>query len=248
MLRYQTKRTILGIALALAGLSLLISTIAGADYDGAPVVGERQRISVPFPTPPTEEAVPPAETPIPIPQSVPDVSADDPLLRIVDAAHPVTDEPPELCEVEGITVAAEIAEPLEAMLRAARGAGHSAFLCSGYRDAEMQKTLYLRAENGADNLNAAPENEDEHRTGLCCDITDVYRPEKHLSLADTDTLRWLARHCHEFGFILRYPEGAEELTGRSFEPWHFRYVGTDSAAYIAAYGLCLEQYISQLEQ
>ena len=54
---------------------------------------------------------------------------------------------------------------------------------------------------------------------------------------------WLAAHCHEYGFILRYPKGKEAVTGIGWEPWHFRYVGVPFAREIADRGLTLEEYL-----
>ena len=56
----------------------------------------------------------------------------------------------------------------------------------------------------------------------------------------------MAAHCHEFGFILRYPEDKEDVTEINYEPWHMRYVGIPAAAYIMENGLCLEEFRDQL--
>ena len=53
-------------------------------------------------------------------------------------------------------------------------------------------------------------------------------------------------HCQEYGFILRYPSGKTELTGVSYEPWHYRYVGVEAAGEIMEQGLCLEEYLEGL--
>jgi len=54
---------------------------------------------------------------------------------------------------------------------------------------------------------------------------------------------WLAQHCHEYGFIIRYPKGKTDITGYIYEPWHIRYVGKEAAAEIAALGITFEEYI-----
>ena len=59
---------------------------------------------------------------------------------------------------------------------------------------------------------------------------------------DTEAGKWLAAHSYEYGFVLRYPEGKEYITGIEYEPWHFRYVGRDAAAVMHRDGLCLEEF------
>ena len=58
----------------------------------------------------------------------------------------------------------------------------------------------------------------------------------------------MAEHCHEFGFILRYPEDKQEITEINYEPWHMRYVGIPAATYIMENNLCLEEFTDELQQ
>ena len=74
----------------------------------------------------------------------------------------------------------------------------------------------------------------EHQLGLAVDI----RYEHGL-------YEWLAKHSWEYGFILRFPEGKEEITGIDYEPWHFRYVGKEMAKAVFESGLCLEEYLEK---
>ena len=62
------------------------------------------------------------------------------------------------------------------------------------------------------------------------------------ALAYTPEAAWIAAHCAEYGFIIRYPQGKEDITGYKYEPWHVRYVGPEKAAAITASGLTLEEY------
>ena len=64
-----------------------------------------------------------------------------------------------------------------------------------------------------------------------------------MDLVGKEANEWLAQNCWEYGFILRYPEGKEEITGISNEPWHFRYVGTRVSLDMKDTGLCLEEYL-----
>lgn len=59
----------------------------------------------------------------------------------------------------------------------------------------------------------------------------------------TPAFRWLSEHCHEYGFILRFPKGKEDSTGVIYEPWHYRYVGEEAAAYVHKNGITLEEYL-----
>ena len=82
-------------------------------------------------------------------------------------------------------------------------------------------------------------------------VAKVGASEHHLGLAvDLDGSSameaWMAEHCWDYGFILRYPEGTTELTGIIYEPWHFRYVGTELAQELKALGLCMEAYMEML--
>ncbi len=85
----------------------------------------------------------------------------------------------------------------------------------------------------------------EHQSGLCADIIDKWRtPLRAADLRDLPLMKWMAQHCQEYGFILRFPEGKESITGVMYEPWHFRYVGVPAATYIMENGLCLEEFVA----
>ena len=61
------------------------------------------------------------------------------------------------------------------------------------------------------------------------------------------TQQWLMEHCWEYGFILRYPKDKEDITGIIYEPWHYRYVGKEHAEIIMKNGLCLEEYLRDMQ-
>ena len=61
--------------------------------------------------------------------------------------------------------------------------------------------------------------------------------------ADYPDGEWINDHCHEYGFIIRYPKGKTDITGYDYEPWHLRYVGGDAATYIMENNLTLEEYV-----
>jgi D-alanyl-D-alanine carboxypeptidase len=77
----------------------------------------------------------------------------------------------------------------------------------------------------------------EHQTGLAVDINTLDH-----GFGNTRTGKWLAKNSYRFGFILRYPEGKEKITGYIYEPWHFRYLGKDLAGRVYASGLTYDEY------
>ena len=93
----------------------------------------------------------------------------------------------------------------------------------------------------ADTYSARP-GSSEHQTGLALDINTA-SVQAHFE--NTPTYAWLVEHCAEYGFILRYPEGKERITGYRFEPWHYRYVGREHAEEIMRRGLTLEEYLQE---
>ena len=149
-------------------------------------------------------------------------------------------------------VDAFIAEPLIAMTQACKAAGLPVYLSSGYRSYSDQAANFQRvcANNGiSDGKNAEghyitmPAGCSEHQTGLCIDITDYYREIKNDSIAQTATVQWLADHCAEYGFVLRFPADKRDITHVMSESWHFRYVGEEAARYMTDNNLCLEEFV-----
>ncbi len=85
----------------------------------------------------------------------------------------------------------------------------------------------------------------EHQTGLCVDMHTLSSAGQAFRY-EAEAL-WLAENCHKFGFILRFPENKTDVTGITYEPWHFRYVGRYHATKIKDLGMCLEEYIEYLK-
>ena len=117
---------------------------------------------------------------------------------------------------------------------------------SGYRSYKYQDSLYNSLVNGK-GLNytirhIAPGGASEHQTGLAIDIC-VYRDNKcyiEHELNSFEEIAWLHRNAHRFGFIIRYIDGKEDITGYNYEPWHLRYVG-NMASYLYYNNLVLEE-------
>ena len=63
---------------------------------------------------------------------------------------------------------------------------------------------------------------------------------------NTQQCKWLLKNSWKYGFIQRYPEGKEHITGIDYEPWHYRYVGRTHAEKMKGLGLCLEEYVVYL--
>ncbi len=146
-----------------------------------------------------------------------------------------------------------IAQPLMDMALGCKAAGLPVFLSSGYRSYNEQVANFQRVcqNNGVTDGKDAnghyitmPAGCSEHQLALCCDITDVYRAIKNKDIENTATFKWLKEHCAEYGFIHRFPEGKEDVTGVMYEPFHFRYVGVEAAQYITENGLVLEEFVA----
>lgn len=152
---------------------------------------------------------------------------------VVSKAHPVSARygPPDPAGPYGLNADANRA--LATMTAAAKKAGVKIVVRSGYRSYATQKQVYNNALRNYPSVASAkrynaPPGASEHQTGLGMDLWDGVTWS--LPMANTATGKWLHKHCHEYGFILRYPKGKEKITGYAYEPWHFRYVGTDVAA------------------
>ena len=179
-------------------------------------------------------------------QSKPDLEVGVWPLQLYGSGRPVTEEPEETVRVGGVPVDARIAEDLQRMISDARAQGLGVYLSCGYTDAAAQEHIYQRAveKYGAFHVQSIvgrPE-ENEHRSGLAVDITDRYYEEKTAAPENTELFAWLRMHSSEYGFILRYPKDRKAITGFIFEPWHFRYVGEEAAAFIAENDLTLEEF------
>lgn len=193
----------------------------------------------------------------------PDIDIDDPALILVNKDNKLPDD----YEVElmtlpdGVNKASELAyQPLCDMLDAGRKEGLRFEICSSYRSVKRQQelldedvsALMRKGYTYADAYNEVtretmPPGHSEHSTGLAFDIVALDYQMLDKEQQYTDESKWLKKHCAEFGFILRYPDDKEDVTGISFESWHFRYVGKKAAAYIMENGITLEEYLNGQE-
>ena len=140
---------------------------------------------------------------------------------------------------------------LNAMFEAAAQAGYTLYVKSAYRSYDTQKTMYfnrLDKNHGKDDGLVAYPGSSDHQTGLGVDILNYEWTQKdgmNYRFAATAEAQWMDAHCQEYGFILRYMEDKEDVTGIKFEPWHFRYVGREAAAYIMENHLSLEEFTEE---
>ena len=146
----------------------------------------------------------------------------------------------------GLSMTPEAGSAFVEMAKAAAKEGFSLRVVSGYRSYSKQTTLYQSykrqyGEATADTFSARP-GFSEHQTGLAADINTA---SLRAHFERTDTYRWLVEHCWDYGFILRYPEGKEEVTGYCFEPWHYRYVGVETALAVKESGLTFDEYMER---
>jgi len=146
----------------------------------------------------------------------------------------------------------EASEALFDMFEAAKKDDIYLVARSGYRSYLTQVSLYDGYVNNygqeyADKYSALP-GQSEHQTGLAMDITaESVGLQLEDSFGDTNEGQWVNAHAHEYGFIIRYPEGMESITGYLYEPWHLRYLGVELASLVWESGLTLEEYFETLE-
>lgn len=207
----------------------------------------------------------PLAQPVQDPTAAPTAAPEDDLV-LVNASHPLPSDyqaPSLVClnDLENglFTVKAPntcatktAADALSQMLSAAQADGLSVWqISAGYRSIEDQQRIWdetyakYREQNGLSEKKAleatarrvAKPGCSEHHTGLALDITVPGQ-----SFRKTPQCAWLKKHCAQYGFIIRYTEEKERITGISAEPWHIRYVGVEAAQTMLEENLCLEEY------
>lgn len=148
------------------------------------------------------------------------------------------------CANENKFLRKEAANHFEKMCQEAKKQGYKIIAVSSYRSYFYQQELYHyyvdhMGEKKALKSSAKP-GYSEHQTGLAIDImgsTGTYN-----EFEDTKEFHWMKQNAYKYGFILRYPNGKEHITGFKYEPWHYRYVGEELASYLYEKNLTLEEY------
>lgn len=160
------------------------------------------------------------------------------------------DYEPDLVDLEGFQVDSSCRDALQQMMQACRDAGYRCVINNTYRSVATQQYMWnvridMWTEQGMSydaavayiGQSLALPRASEHHLGLAVDITG------------TDGMyAWLAEHCWDYGFILRYPDDRIDITGIIYEPWHFRYVGTELSKELQELGLCMEEYMTMLTE
>ena len=131
------------------------------------------------------------------------------------------------------------------MWNVANDAGYYLMINSSYRTYQDQESVYNNYRNTsgqtyADSIAARP-GYSEHQTGLAIDIFSRTNTSS-ATFASSEEASWLKENAYKYGFILRYPEGKEDITGTTYEAWHYRYVGVDIATYIYEHNITFDEY------
>ncbi|MEG1972531.1 MAG: D-alanyl-D-alanine carboxypeptidase family protein [Oscillospiraceae bacterium] len=214
--------------------------------------------------PPVEPTAQPVETPQPTPEPIVELPKPPASWEtiLVNQSNPLpADFTVEVRTIKGTEKNYDVraADSLEAMLSDAEKAGFKMYLVSTYRTVAYQQGLFNRKINeyknaGYDDATAKEEaakwvavpGYSEHNLGLAADIVSStwYNNNSDLTadFENTDHFNWLVNNCTKYGFILRYPKGKEAVTGITYEPWHYRYVGVEAAKYITEKGITLEEF------
>ena len=179
-------------------------------------------------------------------------------LVLVNSEHPMEEGyVPELMELEeGYSVDSRILDAAKEMLADAKKAGLDVEICSAYRSVERQEQVFNdsmkeRVKSGLGyweafnetSLNVAVPGTSEHALGLALDLISSQYTELDEEQENTAEAKWLKENCYKYGFILRYPPQKTNITGITYEPWHYRYVGVEDATKITELGITLEEYL-----
>ncbi len=181
------------------------------------------------------------------PENLQNLTADDCMredsLILISAEHPISEDHAEglFALEENHAIAPMAADSLRELFAASEAAcGESIRFTSTYRTLAFQASIY------GVNPYAAKPGESEHHSGLVADIkVDCFAQRRFIM---SKTGKWMAKHAHEYGFVIRYPLWGEKKTHVDYEPWHLRYVGTPHAEILYHGKLVLEEYLETLEK
>ncbi len=207
--------------------------------------------------PTAESTAEPTAEPTIDPASFDDIDSPDSVTKIVSPSRPIDPsyipaglvEPnvPSINDENQNLMRSDAAAALEEMFAAAEQEGIRLYLVSGYRSYEFQKMLWdywvsKKGEAYADQLDSHPGGS-EHQLGLACNLGTVDKDcELKACFSDTAAYHWLQTNAYKYGYIERYPDGKQEVTGITYSPWNFRYTGKDAAERIYNSGKTMEEY------
>lgn len=171
-------------------------------------------------------------------------------IYMVNSWNPLPDDyAPELVNYNGMQIAAEALEPLKAMIKQVQSLGYYK-VTSIYRSVGTQQSIWDRRYNS---FIAAGYSKAGALAEVAKQVAVPGTSEHHLGLAvDIDGVKavhgWFFEHSWEYGFIVRYPDGKTDITGITYEPWHYRYVGVELAKELYELNMCLEEYLDMLTE
>lgn len=144
----------------------------------------------------------------------------------------------------GMKLVKSAKDALEEMVDSAKNDGYTIRVMSSYRSYNYQVNLYNRykeqdGEEEADTYSARP-GFSEHQTGLCIDIDDTKL--NYTDFESSPSFNWMQENAYKYGFILRYPKDKTDITGYTYESWHYRYVGKEIATYIKKHNITFDEY------
>jgi D-alanyl-D-alanine carboxypeptidase len=201
-------------------------------------------------------------------KNFPNVYSTDWNLQLVNSEHEVSDQEINLEVIQGnFQLDARIIEKTEKLLEAAKKAGIPLQILSAYRTISYQeqlvkKDIYQNIAKGMTEEEAKQQTyrllskpgHSEHHLGLAIDVVDQDYYQQHGAqllpeiVSTSKGALWLKENAADFGFILRYLQGKEEITKINYEAWHYRYVGEEVAKYLMLNSLTLEEFHKKLEQ
>ncbi len=186
-------------------------------------------------------------------------------LKIVSAKYPIDDSfKPELSVIKQEYAAYDSMKfdsraigALEDMIAAARNDKITLTVISSYRDVYKQDTLFQDKVNRVMKANASL-SRDEAEELAATEVTRPYTSEHHTGLdvdfnlaersfENTQQATWLKNNAETYGFVLRYPEDKQDITGIIYESWHYRFVGVEHASRMNELDMCLEEYVDYLK-
>ena len=184
------------------------------------------------------------------------IALDVDLLLLVNKDNKLPDDyKVNLTTIDSVKVAEVVLPDLKEMRYAAEVENIFLYMHNAYRTDDEQKKMFNQAVSGyvkqGNSRNIATQRAElvaaypgysEHQTGLAIDFSYGVDAAKQAEMWS-----WLYQNAYNYGFILRYPEGKEEITGYTYEPWHYRYVGREHAKAIHEQGLLLEEYLCVLK-
>jgi len=245
---------ILSSASAVAYMQVFEKTVPEITETPQPIEEQPIVEQIPVEEKPVEETKPTTTPPAPVVVPVsqwPVVYSDSEassITVVVNKKHKLPSSyAPSVVPIAGGYLRQEAVTAMNDLLATANSAGNSMKIISSYRSYSTQVSTYqkwvnLQGQTEADRGSARP-GHSEHQTGLAVDLGNPDNSCNLLACFGTGIRGvWLANNAHSFGFIVRYPEGKESLTGYQYEPWHVRYVGITEATAIYQSGQTMDQY------